>query len=171
MPVGIRRVTKVVKGGKNMRFSALVIVGDKKRTCRFWPRQSKGSARSNAKKASEKAKRSMIRIPLKEGRTLHHDKDGHFGAGRVHLRTASPGTGIIAGGPMRAVFECLGVQDVVSKSTGTNNYYNMVRATFNALEEISTPKSVASRRGLKVSDVIARRESKLVKGNTDVKSK
>ena len=168
--VGIERVTKVVKGGKNLRFRALVVVGDQKGCVGF----GAGKAREvpeAVQKAAKKARRAMVRVPLKEGRTLHHDNNGHFGAGRVHLRTAPPGTGIIAGGPMRAVFECLGVQDVVSKSIGTKNYYNMVRATFDALTSVATPKSVASRLGRKVSDIIARREVANRKGKANGKHK
>lgn len=156
--VGVRRVTKVVKGGKNLRFSALVIVGDSAGRVGY----GTGKAREvpdAIKKASETAKRKMIRVPLREGRTLHHDIRGHFGAGHVILRAAPAGTGIIAGGPMRAIFEALGVHDVVSKSTGTNNYHNMVQATFDGLQKISSPKTIASRRGKKVSDIVARRKS------------
>ena len=98
----------------------------------------------------------MIRVPLREGRTLHHDGDGHFGAGRVTLRSAPQGTGIIAGGPMRAIFESLGVADVVTKSVGTSNPYNMIRATFEALGEQTSPKSVAQRRGKKIADLLGR---------------
>jgi small subunit ribosomal protein S5 len=166
--VGVRRVTKVVKGGKNLRFSALVIVGDQKGSVGF----GAGKAREvpeAVKKATERARRAMIRVPLREGRTLHHDIDGHFGAGLVHLRSAPAGTGIIAGGPMRAVFECLGIHDVVSKSIGTMNPYNMVRATFDALANVATPKSVANRLGRKVSEIISRREAATSKGSANGK--
>jgi small subunit ribosomal protein S5 len=154
--VHINRVAKVVKGGRRFGFAALVVVGDQKGRVGF----GHGKAREvpeAIRKATETAKRTMIRVPLREGRTLHHDVLGHHGAGRVVLRAAPPGTGIIAGGPMRAVFETLGVQDVVAKSVGTSNPYNMVRATFDALKNEKSPRQVASRRGKKVSDIVARR--------------
>ncbi|MAU41566.1 MAG: 30S ribosomal protein S5 [Kordiimonas sp.] len=154
--VHINRVAKVVKGGRRFGFAALVVVGDQKGRVGF----GKGKAREvpeAIRKATEDAKKNMIRVPLREGRTLHHDGNGRHGAGRVVLRTAEPGTGIIAGGPMRAVFEALGVQDVVTKSLGTANPYNMVRATFNALTRQVSPRMVASRRGKKVSDIVSRR--------------
>jgi small subunit ribosomal protein S5 len=154
--VHINRVSKTVKGGKRFGFAALVVVGDGKGRVGF----GHGKAREVPEaisKATAAAKKAMIRVPLREGRTLHHDGYGHFGAGKVHVRSASAGTGIIAGGPMRAVFESLGVADVVSKSTGSNNPYNMVRATFSALEEQTSPRSVAQRRGKKVADLLARR--------------
>ena len=154
--VGINRVAKTVKGGKNFGFAALVVVGDQKGRAGF----GKGKAREvpeAIRKATEEAKRNMVRIPLREGRTLHHDGNGRWGAGKVVLRAAPPGTGVIAGGPMRAVMEVLGVQDVVGKSLGSSNPYNMVRATFDALKEQSSPRSVASKRGLKVQDVVGRR--------------
>jgi small subunit ribosomal protein S5 len=156
--VSVRRVTKVVKGGKNLRFSALVVVGDGRGRVGF----GSGKAREvpdAVRKATEQAKRSMIRVPLREGRTLHHDIAGRFGAGKVYMRSAPAGTGIIAGGPMRAVFEALGLQDVVSKSVGTSNYYNMVRATFTALQNVSSPRQVAARLGRKVPEIIARRDA------------
>jgi small subunit ribosomal protein S5 len=154
--VSINRVAKVVKGGRRFGFSALVVVGDGK------GRVGHGAGKAREvpeaiRKATERAKRSMKRFPLREGRTLHHDVQGFFGAGRVVLRAAPPGTGIIAGGPMRAVFETLGVQDVVAKSVGSANPHNMVKATFDALSRLSSPRSVAARRGKKVSDVIGRR--------------
>lgn len=155
--VNVKRVTKVVKGGKNLRFAALVVVGDGNGQVGF----GTGKAREvpdAVRKATEQAKRSMVRVSLREGRTIHHDVQGIFGAGRVYLRTAPAGTGIIAGGPMRAVFDALGVQDVVSKSVGTSNYYNMVRATFAALTGLSSPKQIANKLGKKVPDVIARRD-------------
>ncbi|MCX7343818.1 MAG: 30S ribosomal protein S5 [Proteobacteria bacterium] len=155
--VNVRRVTKVVKGGKTMRFSALVVVGDGKGRVGY----ATGKAREvpdAVKKAVDKAKRSMIRVPLREGRTLHHDVKARCGAGIVVLRAAPAGTGVIAGGPMRAVFEALGIHDVVSKSNGTNNYHNMVRATFQALESVSSPKVIASKLGKKISDVLVRRD-------------
>lgn len=154
--VGINRVAKTVKGGKNFGFAALVVVGDQKGRAGF----GKGKAREvpeAIRKATEEAKRNMVRIPLREGRTLHHDGSGRHGAGKVVLRAAPPGTGVIAGGPMRAVMEVLGVQDVVGKSIGSSNPYNMVRATFDALKGQANPRTVASKRGLKVQDVIARR--------------
>jgi small subunit ribosomal protein S5 len=154
--VHINRVAKVVKGGKRFGFAALVVVGDQKGRVGF----GHGKAREvpeAVRKATEGAKRSVVRIPLREGRTLHHDMDGRWGAGKVIVRAAPPGTGIIAGGPMRAVFESLGVQDVVAKSKGSSNPYNMVRATFDALKKQVSPRSVAARRGKKVSDVLRRR--------------
>jgi len=156
--VHINRVAKVVKGGRRFGFAALVVVGDQKGRVGF----GHGKAREvpeAIRKATETAKREMIRVPLREGRTLHHDVAGRHGAGRVVLRAAPPGTGIIAGGPMRAVFETLGVQDVVAKSVGSTNPYNMVRATFDALAKECSPRMVASRRGKKVSDIVSRRRS------------
>src|SRR5215213_332500 len=153
--VHINRVSKTVKGGKRFGFAALVVVGDGKGRAGF----GHGKAREVPEaisKATAAAKKAMVRVPLREGRTLHHDGMGHFGAGRVYVRTAPAGTGIIAGGPMRAVFESLGVADVVTKSVGTSNPYNMVRATFEALKEQTSPKSVAQRRGKKVSDLLGR---------------
>ena len=154
--VGINRVAKVVKGGRRFGFAAIVIVGDQKGRVGY----GKGKAREvpeAIRKATEAAKRALIRVPLREGRTLHHDVHGHYGAGKVVLRTAPPGTGIIAGGPMRAIFETLGVQDIVTKSVGTSNPHNMVRATFDALKNCMSPRSVANRRGKKVADVIGRK--------------
>lgn len=154
--VHINRVAKVVKGGRRFGFAALMVVGDQKGRVGF----GHGKAREvpeAIRKATETAKKAMIRVPLREGRTLHHDVAGRHGAGRVTLRAAPPGTGIIAGGPMRAVFETVGMQDVVAKSIGTSNPYNMVRATFDALKHESSPRSVASRRGKKVSEIVARR--------------
>ena len=153
--VHINRVAKVVKGGKRFGFAALVVVGDQKGRVGF----GHGKAREvpeAVRKATEAAKRGLIRVPLREGRTLHHDIDGRWGAGKVTLRTAPPGTGIIAGGPMRAVFESVGMADVVAKSKGSSNPYNMVRATFDALKKQTSPRSVANRRGKKVSDVLRR---------------
>ncbi len=153
--VHINRVAKVVKGGKRFGFAALVVVGDGKGRVGF----GHGKAREVPEainKATAAAKKKMIRVPLKEGRTLHHDGRGHFGAGKVNVRSAPAGTGIIAGGPMRAVFESLGVADVVTKSIGTSNPYNMIRATFDALVNQSSPKSVAQRRGKKVADLLGR---------------
>lgn len=153
--VHINRVSKTVKGGKRFGFAALVVVGDGKGRAGF----GHGKAREVPEaisKATAAAKKAMVRVPLKEGRTLHHDGIGQFGAGLVNVRSAPAGTGIIAGGPMRAVFESLGVADVVSKSNGTSNPYNMIRATFAALVEQTSPKSVAQRRGKKVADLIGR---------------
>ena len=159
--VHINRVAKVVKGGKRFGFAALVVVGDQKGRVGF----GHGKAREvpeAIRKATEQAKRQLIRVPLREARTLHHDVTGRHGAGKVVLRSAVPGTGIIAGGPMRAVFETLGVNDIVAKSTGTSNPYNMIRATFDALKQVDSPRSVAARRGLKVSDLQARRGQEAV---------
>ena len=153
--VHINRVSKTVKGGKRFGFAALVVVGDGKGRAGF----GHGKAREVPEaisKATASAKKAMVRVPLKEGRTLHHDGKGHFGAGKVTVRSAPAGTGIIAGGPMRAVFESLGVADVVTKSNGTSNPYNMIRATFEALGEQTSPKSVAQRRGKKVADLLRR---------------
>jgi small subunit ribosomal protein S5 len=155
--VAVNRVAKVVKGGKRFAFSALVVVGDQKGRVGF----GHGKAREvpdAVKKATEVAKRNMIRIALREGRTLHHDIYGHFGPGKVVLRTAPPGTGIIAGGPMRAVFEALGVQDVIAKSVGTSNPHNMIHATLAALAATASPRQVAARRGKKVSDIIGKQK-------------
>ncbi len=153
--VHINRVSKTVKGGKRFGFAALVVVGDGQGRVGF----GKGKAREVPEaitKATAAARKKMIRVSLKEGRTLHHDGNGRFGAGKVTIRTAPPGTGIIAGGPMRAVFESLGVADVVTKSVGTSNPYNMIRATFDALTDQTSPKSVAQRRGKKVADLLGR---------------
>lgn len=154
--VHINRVAKVVKGGRRFGFAALVVVGDQKGRVGF----GHGKAREvpeAIKKATDAAKRNMIRVPLREGRTLHHDVQGKHGAGKVILRAAPPGTGIIAGGPMRAVFETVGMQDVVAKSIGSSNPYNMVRATFDALKRENSPRMVAARRGKKVSEIVSRR--------------
>lgn len=155
--VGINRVAKVVKGGRRFGFAALVIVGDGK------GRVGHGHAKAREvpeaiKKATEQAKRKMIRVPLREGRTIHHDVKGRHGAGRVLLRSAPQGTGIIAGGPMRAVFEALGIQDVVAKAQGSNNPYSMVNATFAALEAMQSPRHVAARRNKKVGEIVSGRE-------------
>ncbi len=155
--VAINRVSKTVKGGKRFGFAALVVVGDQKGRVGF----GKGKAKEvpeAIRKATEQAKRGMIRVPLREGRTLHHDVQGRHGAGRVVMRTAPAGTGIIAGGPMRAVFEMLGLQDVVAKSTGTQNPYNMIRATLDGLKSESSPRQVAQRRGKKVADILPKRD-------------
>ncbi|SEN25871.1 small subunit ribosomal protein S5 [Sphingomonas gellani] len=153
--VHINRVSKTVKGGKRFGFAALVVVGDGKGRVGF----GHGKAREVPEaisKATAAAKKAMVRVPLREGRTLHHDGNGHFGAGRVTVRSAPQGTGIIAGGPMRAIFESLGVADVVTKSVGTSNPYNMIRATFEALGDQTSPKSVAQRRGKKIADLLGR---------------
>lgn len=159
--VSINRVAKVVKGGRRFGFAALVVVGDQK------GRVGHGAGKAREvpeaiRKATEQAKRELIRVPLREGRTLHHDVKGRFGAGRVVLRSAPPGTGIIAGGPMRAIFESIGVSDVVAKSVGTSNPHNMVKATFEALKLIQSPRDVASRRGKKVGEIVGRRDTAAV---------
>jgi small subunit ribosomal protein S5 len=156
--VSINRVAKVVKGGRRFGFAALVVVGDGK------GRVGHGAGKAREvpeaiRKATEQAKRGMIRVPLREGRTLHHDVIGHYGAGRVVFRVAVPGTGIIAGGPVRAIFEALGVHDVVAKSIGTSNPHNMVKASFAALERSTSPRAVAARRGKKVSEILGRRDA------------
>lgn len=153
--VHINRVSKTVKGGKRFGFAALVVVGDGKGRVGFGHSKAREVPEAITK-ATASAKKKMVRVPLKEGRTLHHDGKGHFGAGKVNVRTAPAGTGIIAGGPMRAVFESLGVHDVVTKSVGTSNPYNMIRATFDALTNQTSPKSVAQRRGKKVADLLGR---------------
>jgi small subunit ribosomal protein S5 len=156
--VAINRVSKTVKGGKRFGFAALVVVGDQRGRVGF----GKGKAKEvpeAIRKATEQAKRSLIRVPLKDARTLHHDMEGRHGAGKVVMRTAVAGTGIIAGGPMRAVFETLGVHDVVAKSTGSSNPYNMIRATFDALKSQMHPKDIAAQRGMKYATLQARRAS------------
>ncbi|WP_039285502.1 30S ribosomal protein S5 [Novosphingobium malaysiense] len=153
--VHINRVSKTVKGGKRFGFAALVVVGDGKGRVGFGHAKAREVPEAITK-ATASAKKKMIRVALKEGRTLHHDGKGHFGAGKVNVRTAPAGTGIIAGGPMRAVFESLGVSDVVTKSVGTSNPYNMIRATFDALTNQASPKAVAQRRGKKVADLLGR---------------
>ena len=155
--VAINRVSKTVKGGKRFGFAALVVVGDQKGRVGF----GKGKAKEvpeAIRKATEQAKRQMIRVPLKEARTLHHDVEGRHGAGKVVMRTAPQGTGIIAGGPMRAVFEMLGVHDVVAKSIGSQNPYNMIRATIDGLLKEQSPRNVAQRRGKKVADILPKRD-------------
>lgn len=160
--VSINRVAKVVKGGRRFGFAALVIVGDSNGRVGFGKGKAKEVMEAKTK-ASEAAKKSMVRVPLREGRTLHHDVIGRFGSGKVTLRSAPPGTGIIAGGPMRAIFEAVGIQDIVAKSVGTSNPYNMVRATFAALQELQSPKMVASRRSKKVGDIVSQREAGMEK--------
>ena len=155
--VAINRVSKTVKGGKRFGFAALVVVGDQKGRVGF----GKGKAKEvpeAIRKATEQAKRQMIRVPLREGRTLHHDVEGRHGAGKVVMRTAPQGTGIIAGGPMRAVFEMLGMHDVVAKSIGSQNPYNMIRATMDGLQKQASPRNVAQRRGKKVADILPKRD-------------
>ena len=161
--VAINRVAKVVKGGRRFGFAALVVVGDGRGRVGF----GAGKAREvpeAIRKGTEKARKTMIRVPLREGRTLHHDVYGRFGAGRTYLRAAPPGTGIIAGGPTRAVFEALGVQDVVVKSVGTSNPYNMIKAVFEGLKHSQSPRMVAARRGKKVSDLVGRRDDGVDEG-------
>src|SRR6202030_2294358 len=156
--VSINRVAKVVKGGRRFGFAALVVVGDGK------GRVGHGTGKAREvpeaiRKATESARKSLVRVPLREGRTLHHDMQGHFGAGQVVIRAAKPGTGIIAGGPMRAIFEALGVQDIVAKSIGSSNPHNMIKATFAALTEVTSPRAVAARRGKKVAEILGRRDA------------
>ena len=156
--VSINRVAKVVKGGRRFGFAALVVVGDRKGRVGY----GSGKAREvpeAIRKATEQARRSLIRVPLREGRTLHHDMADSYGAGKVIIRAAKPGTGIIAGGPMRAVFETLGIGDVVAKSVGSSNPHNMIKATFEALTHATSPRAVAARRGKKVNEVLGRRET------------
>ena len=155
--VTINRVAKVVKGGRRFAFAAIVVVGDQR------GRVGHGAGKAREvpeaiRKATEAAKRGMIRVPLRDGRTLHHDVKGRFGAGKVMLRAAPAGTGIIAGGPMRAVFETLGIKDIVAKSVGTSNPHNMIKATFEALQQLNSPRMVATRRGKKVGDMLGRRD-------------
>ena len=162
--VTINRVAKVVKGGRRFGFAAIMIVGDTKGRVGIGTGKAKEVPEA-IKKATDDAKKKLVRVPLKEGRTLHHDMKGHFGAGRVVLRSAPAGTGIIAGGPMRAVFEALGIQDIVAKSVGSSNPHNMVRATFEALKSSSSPKIIAMRRGLKINDITKRRKFNEVSDN------
>jgi len=156
--VSINRVAKTVKGGRRFTFAALVVVGDGKGRVGYGTGKAK-EVQDAVKKATDGAKKTMIRVPLRESRTIHHDVKGRFGAGRVMVRSAPAGTGIIAGGPMRAIFEALGVHDVVAKSTGTSNPHNMVKATFAALKLMNSPKLVAARRSMKVGEVVERREA------------
>ncbi len=156
--VAINRVAKVVKGGRRFGFAALVVVGDGKGRVGFGTGKAK-EVPDAVRKATDAARKSMIRVPLREGRTLHHDVTARYGSGKVMVRSAAAGTGIIAGGPMRAVFEALGVQDVVAKSHGSSNPHNMIKATFAALKETRSPRAIASKRGLKISDLITRREA------------
>ena len=166
--VSINRVAKVVKGGRRFSFAALVVVGDGNGKVGH----GKGKAKEvpeAIKKATDEAKLNMLRVPLRQGRTLHHDISGRFDSGRVFLRSAPSGTGVIAGGPMRAVFEALGIQDIVAKSVGSSNPHNMIRATFKALESVSSPKLIAIRRGLKINDITKRRKNANInlEGNQD----
>ena len=155
--VTINRVAKVVKGGRRFGFAAIMIVGDLKGRVGYGSGKAKEVPEA-IRKATENAKNKMIRVHLKDGRTLHHDMVGRFGAGKVILRSAMPGTGIIAGGPMRSIFESLGIKDVVAKSTGSSNSHNMIKATFNAFEKSQSPKSVAAKRSKKISEIITTRE-------------
>lgn len=157
--VGINRVAKVAKGGRRFGFAALMVVGDGKGRVGYGSGKAKEVPEA-IRKATDQAKRNMIRVPLREGRTLHHDVKGRYGAGRVFMRSAPQGTGIIAGGPMRAVFEALGIQDVVAKAIGSSNPYSMVNATFEGLKEIQSPRHVASRRNKKVAEIVAGRTEK-----------
>ena len=150
--VGINRVAKVVKGGRRFGFAALVVVGDQRGKVGFGTGKAKEVPEA-IKKATDDAKKNMVKVPMKEARTLHHDMKGHYGAGRVVLRSAPSGTGIIAGGPMRAVFETLGVQDVVAKSIGTSNPHNMIKATFDAFNSMNSPRSIANKRSRKVAEI------------------
>ena len=162
--VSINRVAKVVKGGRRFSFAALVVVGDGNGMVGH----GKGKAKEvpeAIKKATDEAKSNMIRVPLRHGRTLHHDIKGRFDSGKVYLRSAPSGTGVIAGGPMRAVFEALGIQDIVAKSVGSSNPHNMIRATFEALKSSSSPKIIAMRRGLKINDITKRRKFNEVSDN------
>ena len=165
--VGINRVAKVVKGGRRFGFAALVVVGDQRGKVGFGTGKAKEVPEA-IKKATDDAKKNMIKVPLKEGRTLHHDMKGHFGAGKVVLRTAPSGTGIIAGGPMRAVFETLGVQDVVAKSIGTSNPHNMIKATFDAFASMNSPRNVASKRGRKVAEIFGNKLNSDTNSNANV---
>lgn len=160
--IHVNRVSKTVKGGKRFAFAALVVVGDQKGRLGFAHAKAK-EVPDAIKKATERARRNLIRVPLREGRTLHHDVLGTFGAGHVTLRTAPAGTGIIAGGPMRAIFEVMGIQDVVAKCTGSSNPHNMVRATFNALTSLYSPRTVAAKRNKKVGDIVSRRDGAVAK--------
>jgi small subunit ribosomal protein S5 len=156
--VAVNRVAKVVKGGRRFGFAAIVVVGDGKGRVGYGTGKAK-EVPDAVKKATEAARKSMIRVPLREGRTIHHDVKGHYGSGRVIMRTAPAGTGIIAGGPMRAVCEALGVQDVVAKSLGSSNPHNMLKATFAGFKATRSPRAIAGKRGMKIGDIINRRES------------
>ncbi len=155
--VTINRVAKVVKGGRRFGFAAIMIVGDSKGKVGYGTGKAKEVPEA-VRKATENAKNRMIRVHLKDNRTIHHDMIGRFGAGKVILRSAAPGTGIIAGGPMRALFESLGIKDVVAKSIGSSNPHNMIKATFNAFKNSESPKSIASKRSKKISDIVKSKE-------------
>lgn len=161
--VHVNRVAKVVKGGKRFAMAAIVVIGDGKGRIGL----GTGKAREMPeaiRKATEAAKRKMRRVPLREGRTLHHDARGRFGAGKVVLRSAPAGTGIIAGGPMRPVFEVLGIQDVVAKSVGSSNPHNMIKATFDAFDQMASPRLVAMRRGKKINEIIGKKQAEQIEG-------
>ena len=163
--VGINRVAKVVKGGRRFGFAALVVVGDQRGKVGFGTGKAKEVPEA-IKKATDDAKKNMVKVPMKEARTLHHDMKGHYGAGRVVLRTAPSGTGIIAGGPMRAVFETLGVQDVVAKSIGTSNPHNMIKATFDAFNSMNSPRSIANKRSRKVAEIFGNQPKSEINKNS-----
>ena len=165
--VGINRVAKVVKGGRRFGFAALVVVGDQRGKVGFGTGKAKEVPEA-IKKATDDAKKNMVKVPLKEGRTLHHDMNGHFGAGKVVLRTAPSGTGIIAGGPMRAVFETLGVQDVVAKSIGTSNPHNMIKATFDAFASMNSPRNIANKRNKKVAEIFGNQSKTETSSNANL---
>ena len=163
--VGINRVAKVVKGGRRFGFAALVVVGDQRGKVGFGTGKAKEVPEA-IKKATDDAKKNMVKVPMKEARTLHHDMKGHYGAGRVVLRSAPSGTGIIAGGPMRAVFETLGVQDVVAKSIGTSNPHNMIKATFDAFNSMNSPRSIANKRSRKVAEIFGNQPKSEINKNS-----
>ena len=163
--VGINRVAKVVKGGRRFGFAALVVVGDQRGKVGFGTGKAKEVPEA-IKKATDDAKKNMVKVPMKEARTLHHDMKGHYGAGRVVLRSAPSGTGIIAGGPMRAVFETLGVQDVVAKSIGTSNPHNMIKATFDAFNSMNSPISIANKRSRKVAEIFGNQPKSEINKNS-----
>ena len=163
--VGINRVAKVVKGGRRFGFAALVVVGDQRGKVGFGTGKAKEVPEA-IKKATDDAKKNMVKVPMKEGRTLHHDMKGHYGAGRVVLRSAPSGTGIITGGPMRAVFETLGVQDVVAKSIGTSNPHNMIKATFDAFNSMNSPRSIANKRSRKVAEIFGNQPKSEINKNS-----
>ena len=165
--VGINRVAKVVKGGRRFGFAALVVVGDQRGKVGFGTGKAKEVPEA-IKKATDDAKKNMVKVPLKEARTLHHDMKGHFGAGKVVLRTAPSGTGIIAGGPMRAVFETLGVQDVVAKSIGTSNPHNMIKATFDAFSSMNSPRNIANKRSKKVAEIFGKQSKIETSANVNI---
>jgi small subunit ribosomal protein S5 len=154
--VAVNRVSKTVKGGRRMGFAAIMVVGDGR------GRIGAGAGKAREvpeaiKKATDQAKRRMVRVPLRDGRTIHHDVEARFGAGRVRFRSAPAGTGIIAGGPLRAVFEVMGVHDIVAKSIGSSNPYNMVKAALAAFKVMESPRMVAGRRGRRVNEVLGKK--------------